>query len=169
MKIKDLPEFRNKKDLLSRPEDTPLPEAVKAMVDRQYGSVVVTDAKGKLTGIVTERDLMTRVIYPDRNPHTLKLKDIMTENVKTALLDDEVLVCLRQMSNNRFRHLPVVDDGGNVVGMMSQGDFVAYTWPELMTRVKENAVATVTSNYQIFLIIGGILVYTLAMVALLRM
>ncbi len=56
----------------------------------------------------------------------------MTTDLKVARADDDLLDWLRLMSNERFRHLPVVDDQGVIIGMMSQGDFVSYTWPELM-------------------------------------
>ena len=70
----------------------------------------------------------------------------MTSKVQTANENDRVSDCLRRMSNGRFRHLPVVDDNQNLVGMMSQGDFVAYTWPELWKRVKEQANITINNR-----------------------
>ena len=71
------------------------------------------------------------------NPKTTKLKDIMTSPVKVADKDDEMVIWLRQMSNERFRHVPVVDKSGKLINIMSQGDFVSYSWPNLMYQVKE--------------------------------
>ena len=78
----------------------------------------------------------------------------MTKDLKLAKVDDNLLDWLRQMSNDRFRHLPVVDDAGKLIGLMSQGDFVSYTWPELINRVKEQARATFDLNPSILTLIG---------------
>jgi len=142
MRIQDMPEFRNRDSVLTRTKDTTVADAVKAMSDRNYGSCVVTDGQGKLVGIVIERDIMRRVVNQNLDAATTELSEVMTANTKTAKADDDVMDCMRQMSNGRFRHMPVVDGDGKLVGMTSQGDFVAYTWPELFSRVKQNAAAS---------------------------
>jgi CBS-domain-containing membrane protein len=58
------------------------------------------------------------------------------------------------MSNDRFRHLPVVDEDGILVGIMSQGDFVSYTWPQLLGRLGEQTRATFNINPSFFTTIG---------------
>ena len=63
------------------------------------------------------------------------------------------------MSNDRFRHVPVVDHDGHIVTMMSQGDFVSYTWPELLSRLREQAKATMELSPSIFFAIAGILLF----------
>jgi CBS domain-containing protein len=165
MKIQDLPEFRNKDSLLAMAPDTPLITAVKAMAEKNYGSVLVTDADDRLHGIFTERDLQNRVIAMDLNPAHLSLEDVMTSDLYTARVDDEVAECLRQMSNERFRHMPVVDENDRVIGMMSQGDFVAVTWPQLISRLGDAMQATMASKYQLFWITGAILIYTILLIS----
>jgi CBS domain-containing protein len=163
IKVKDMAEFTQKDDVLTMVESAKLSTAVDEMVKAGFGSVVVTKAgkSKKIAGIVTERDLMNKVLYNNMDYKKLTLKDIMTTKVQTANENDRVSDCLRRMSNGRFRHMPIIDDQQNLVGMMSQGDFVAYTWPELWKRVKDQANITVNNQYQIFLILGGILVYTI--------
>jgi CBS domain-containing protein len=162
IELKDMPEYRNRDDVLKMPETAKLTDAVDAMVKANYGSIIVTKGKtNKIAGIVTERDLMTKVLYNKMDYPKLKLKDIMTVRVQTANESDSVTDCLRRMSNGRFRHMPIVDQDNNLVGMMSQGDFVAYTWPEVWQRVKEHASIVVNNKYQPLLILGGVLVYTL--------
>ena len=102
---------------------------------------------------------MTRLLAKKLDPSKTTLSDIMTTQVRAAKEDDNLLDWLRIMSNDRFRHLPVVDEEGKVVSMMSQGDFVSYTWPELFSRVKETTKASLASGYQIVLIIVAVLAY----------
>ena len=162
IKIKDMPEFRDRTEVLTMPESSKLSSAVDAMVKAGYGSVIVTKGprSDKIAGIVTERDLMNKVLYKNMDYKKLKLKDVMTTRVQTANENDSVTDCLRRMSNGRFRHMPVVDDNGKLLGMMSQGDFVAFTWPEIWRRVKEHASIVVSNKYQPFMILGGVIVYT---------
>jgi CBS-domain-containing membrane protein len=107
---------------------------------------VIVNLDRKPIGIVTERDFMRRLINNSLDPVATPLSAIMTTDLKLARAEDNLLDWLRQMSNERFRHLPVVDDDGRLVSIMSQGDFVSYTWPELMGRVREQAQATFAIN-----------------------
>ena len=125
MKISERPEFKSKKPPLTFKENDSVFNAVKSMAKDNFGSVVIVDDKGNVRGIVTERDLMRKVIPNSMNPKTTKLKDIMTRPVKVASKDDDLIVWLRQMSNERFRHVPVVDKTGKLINVMSQGDFVS--------------------------------------------
>ena len=137
MKICDRPEFKSKKPPLTFKENDLVMTAVKAMSKDNFGSVVILNSKGKIAGIVTERDLMRKLLNNAMNPKTTKLNKIMTSPVKVADKDDNLVTWLRQMSNERFRHVPVVDKSGNLINVMSQGDFVSYTWPNLVYQVKE--------------------------------
>ena len=142
MKIKDRTDFTSKSTVMTfKPEDTVL-TAAQAMSEKNYGAAVVVSPDYKPIGIVTERDFMRRLINKGLDPITTPLSAIMTTDLKLANGDDDLLDWLRLMSNERFRHLPVIDDQGKLISIMSQGDFVSYTWPELMVRVKEQAQAT---------------------------
>ena len=85
----------------------------------------------------------------------------MTSPVKVATKDDSLIAWLRQMSNERFRHVPVVDSNGKLINIMSQGDFVSYTWPNLMYQVKEIAKENYFKANQVVLIILSLLIYTI--------
>ena len=104
---------------------------------------------------------MRKLLNNSMNPKTTKLKDIMTSPVKVADKDDQLTSWLRQMSNERFRHVPVVDKTGKLINVMSQGDFVSYTWPNLVYQVKEMAKENYFKANQVVLIIVCLLVYTL--------
>ena len=115
----------------------------------------------KVKGIVTERDILKKLIPNALNPKTTKLKQIMTSPVKVATKDDSLIAWLRQMSNERFRHVPVVDSNGKLINIMSQGDFVSYTWPNLLYQVKEIAKENYFKANQVVLIILSLLIYTI--------
>ncbi len=161
MKICDRPEFKSKKPPLTFGENDKVLNAVKLMSKENFGSVVIVDKQNKVKGIVTERDFMKRLLNGSKNPKTTKLKDIMTTPVKVADKDDNLVNWLRQMSNERFRHVPVVDKSGKLINIMSQGDFVSYTWPNLLYQVKEMTRQDYFKVNQVVMVIFGILVYTL--------
>ena len=161
MKISERPEFKSKKPPVTFGENNKVIDAVKAMTKDNFGSVVIVDKQNKVKGIVTERDFMKKLLFNSMKPKTTKLKDIMTSPVKVADKDDEMVVWLRQMSNERFRHVPVVDKSGKLINIMSQGDFVSYSWPNLMYQVKEFTKENYFKANQIVLIILSLLGYTL--------
>lgn len=158
MQIKDRPEFSRKAAVMTFSPDQDVFTAIQAMSEKNYGAAVVISPDQKPLGIVTERDFMRRLLNVGLDPKTTPLSAIMTSDLKLARGDDDLLDWLRQMSNDRFRHLPVVDDNGTLIGIMSQGDFVSYTWPELLSRVKEQARATFDINPSIFI---GVAVFVL--------
>jgi CBS domain-containing protein len=104
------------------PEATVL-DAARAMNEHKIGCLIVVDGE-RLVGIITERDIMTRVVAAERMPACTHISEIMTRNVLTcepgANLDD-----LRTlMRERRVRHIPVVDCG-RLIGMVSIGDLNA--------------------------------------------
>ncbi|MCB8836619.1 cyclic nucleotide-binding/CBS domain-containing protein [Aurantimonas sp. VKM B-3413] len=167
MKIKDRPEFRDKpKPLSFGPDDTAM-AAVTAMNERNVGSVMICDGNEKLIGVVTERDILNRLVARRRDPETTKLSEIMTANPRVARADDDLIDWMRIMSNERFRRLPIVDEGGRVVSIMTQGDFVSYTWPNLLHQAREVTRSSLNRNYQIVLVAGSVALYTIILVAVL--
>ena len=166
MKIKDRPEFRSKAAVLTFGPKALVSEAVAIMSERNYGAAVIVSPDRKPLGIVTERDFMRRLLNKRMDPDQTTLDQIMTTDLKMAKADDNLLDWLRLMSNERFRHLPVVDDQGVIISMMSQGDFVSYTWPELMGRLKEQARATFDVSPSIVLMIAGVAVFAASVVTI---
>ncbi len=154
MRIGDRPEFARKAPVMTFGPDEMVSVAVHAMSEKNFGAAVITGPDQKPIGIVTERDFMRRLLDKGLDQKKTPLRAIMSTDLKLAKVDDNLLDWLRQMSNDRFRHLPVVDDTGKLIGLMSQGDFVSYTWPELFTRVKEQARATFDLNPSILTFLG---------------
>jgi predicted transcriptional regulator len=134
------------------------------MSAKSYGCVIITDSDQRVEGVVTERDIMNKLVAQNMDPTTTTLGELMTRNPRMANEDDEILDWLRIMSNERFRRLPVVDAEGRLTAIFTQGDFVSYTWPELLNQMGNLAKATVIGKFHYFLIGGGILIYALAMI-----
>ena len=163
MRLIDMPEFRDKKHVLTFEASKPLYAAISQMAEKNYGACLVTE-NDKLVGIFTERDLLRRVAPHSLDMQKATLSDVMSTDLKTAKKDDLVADCLRRMSHGRFRHLPVVDDEGKAIGMLSQGDFVAFTMSDIVGRMSTAAKASVTSGYSTpWSMIAAIIVYTLGL------
>jgi CBS domain-containing protein len=102
------------------PEDSAL-DAAKKMNQYRIGSLVVTGEGGRTAGIVTERDILTKVVAADRPPATTPVSAIMTEQVLTCTPRTPLDELRHTMRERRIRHVPVVDNG-QLVGMASLGD-----------------------------------------------
>ena len=134
------------------------------MKSKNYGCIVITNGAGQVEGIVTERDIMFKLVAENRDPRTVVLSDIMTSDIRMAKETDNVLDWLRIMSNERFRRLPVVDSEGRLQALLTQGDFVSYTWPDLMHQAGGMAKAAILGQLNYIIITG--LAVIVAIVAL---
>lgn len=108
--------------LLDIDPDATVLEAVQRMADHHVGSLLVM-RNGRLVGIVTERDYARKVILRNRTSATTQVLDIMTASVITVDPHVSARQCMRMMTDQRIRHLPVVEHG-EVIGMVSIGDLV---------------------------------------------
>ncbi|RED12840.1 CBS domain-containing protein [Pontivivens insulae] len=163
MRLADRPEFATKPAPLTTTADVSIRAAVDMMAERDYGSVFIVDDENKVIGVLTERDIIKRVVSKGVDTDTTPISTVMTANPRVATEDDDLLDWLRIMSNERFRRLPVVDADGRIKAVFTQGDFVSYTWPDLVYQAQQYARAQIASNFPILLIGGGIAVYTILM------
>lgn len=97
--------------------------AAERMNERGIGGLVVTDG-GRLVGIVTERDILRRVVAARRSPESTRVEDVMTTPVATCRPDTTFPECRAFMTGKRIRHLPVVDETG-LCGIVTIGDLLA--------------------------------------------
>ena len=97
-------------------------EAIQLMAQKNIGALVVL-ADGQLKGIFTERDYTRKVALHGKTSKETRVRDVLTAHVYTVAPDDTVQECMRLMTENRVRHLPVLN-GENVVGIVSIGDLV---------------------------------------------
>jgi CBS domain-containing protein len=97
-------------------------EAINKMLDKKIGSLLVMNNED-LVGIVTDRDIFWKVNREGDRMLSVKVADIMTTKLVVGLPDDDIETAMAYMTNNRFRHLPIMD-GSKVVGIISIGDIV---------------------------------------------
>jgi CBS domain-containing protein len=109
--------------LCVKPSDT-IGAAIGVMRQQQVGCLLVCSDK-KVIGVFTERDLMTRVLAVNR-PLTTLVADVMTPEPVTVTKEDSIRRALVRMERGGYRHLPVVDDAGKAIGILSVRKIVHY-------------------------------------------
>jgi CBS domain-containing protein len=97
-------------------------EAIQLMAEKNIGAVLVTD-QDKLIGVVAERDYTRKVVLKGKSSRELKVREILSGNLVTVTPGHSVEECLKLMTENRVRHLPVLD-GAKIAGVVSIGDLV---------------------------------------------
>jgi len=100
-------------------------DAIKRMVDGNVGALLVTE-DGRLTGIVTERDYMRRVALEGRTEKETLVREIMSSPLVYVTPDTTVEECMGVMTERRIRHLPVLGEHRETVGIISIGDVVKF-------------------------------------------
>ena len=107
----------------ARPDETVLAVADR-MRQRNVGTMVVIDKEDRVVGIVTDRDLVVRVLADRRDPAEATVKEVMTENPTTVTEHGARDISLLLMKDGGFRRLPVVDDRRHLLGVLSLDDVV---------------------------------------------
>jgi CBS domain-containing protein len=102
--------------------DASVYDAIYLMAEKGIGALIVLDGE-RLVGVISERDYARQIILKARGSEDTPVKDIMTKNVICAALADSIEDCMALISDNRVRHLPVVEDD-RVIGVISIGDLV---------------------------------------------
>ncbi len=111
----------NQRPLVMR-QDCTLRDACVRMRERNIGSVLVTDSNDRLTGILTGRDVVSRVAADGHDAIDLSIEHAMTRHPTTMAPGRTAIDALRLMWDGGFRHVPVVADG-KILGVVSRGDF----------------------------------------------
>ena len=113
-------------------------EAIQAMLDRRMGAAAVVDENGVVAGIFTERDVMRRVALSGRDPHTIPVREVMTTPVVMATRETGIAEALQTMVEHRRRHLPVVEDDGRLIGILSIRHVLERKVDELTRQLQES-------------------------------
>lgn len=116
-------------------------DAVQAMVDNGVGAVAVVD-QGILRGIFSERDVIKKVLYHHLPPDRTPVADVMTREVESIGTDIAPAEALRLMVDRHFRHLPIVDESGKVLGILSLRNLLHHLVEEL-----EDSLNSLTSYF----------------------
>ena len=115
----------------SIPDSTKLRDVIGLMQKQRVAAVVITNG-GKVVGIFTERDLLNRIVGLALN-EDLPIREVMTPDPKTLSLDDRIADAIHLMTNRGYRHIPLVDESGKDVGLISARDiveFIAHYYPQ---------------------------------------
>lgn len=103
-----------------------LSEVAKMMRDCDCGAIPVVE-NNKVIGMITDRDITIRVIADNKNPQDVKVGDVMSKQVYTAKESDDVRDVANQMEKHKVRRVPVIDEQGKCVGIVSQADIALNT------------------------------------------
>jgi CBS domain-containing protein len=94
-------------------------QAIRTMLDRHVGAVAVLDEKQRVAGIFTERDVLRRLSLSEQDPRKISVRAVMTTPVEMATRATTPAEALATMVERHYRHLPIVDDDGGLLGMLS--------------------------------------------------
>jgi diguanylate cyclase (GGDEF)-like protein len=112
-------------ELLTIKEGDSVAQAAKKMTDNQVGCLVVLDAQNKFAGVVTERDMLAKVMTKSLSPESLSVRDIMTTDVISCTMDTPAVKVEQLMAEHKIRHIPIVENGVPI-GMVSSRDIIAH-------------------------------------------
>lgn len=102
-------------------EDEPVTAAARLMKQHNFGSLPVRDEKGKLKGILTDRDIVIRCVAADENPGDVKIGEVMSRNLVTIPSSEDADKAAKFMAKAQVRRIPVTDNG-ILVGIVALGD-----------------------------------------------
>lgn len=111
-------------------------EAVKLMDEKNVGSLVILNSRGRIAGIFVERDALRRVLLAGKSARTEPVQAVMTRKVVCALPEMTIDQCLALMTEKRVRHLPVIDKEQKLVGLISMGDLVKFISSEQIAMIR---------------------------------
>ncbi|MET1101987.1 MAG: CBS domain-containing protein [Pyrodictiaceae archaeon] len=125
-------------DVMTHPVITALPSetivsVARKMAENDIGSIVVIDSKGIVVGIVTEADIVRRVVAPARDPRKTLVEEIMTRNPVVVREDTPLHRAVSIMVSRGIGHLPVVDEAGRPIGIVARSD-IAKLAPGLLEK-----------------------------------
>jgi CBS domain-containing protein len=123
---------RKGRDVVTVPPEQTLRETVQTLSDMKIGAIVVADGSRRVLGILSERDIIRAVAKRDTDVLADPVSEHMTRNVVTAQEDTTIPHAMERMTEGRFRHLPITDDG-RLVGIVSIGDLVKHRLSEMET------------------------------------
>jgi CBS domain-containing protein len=105
------------------PEDT-IGNVARMMLQHHCSAIPVVDSHqtGFLIGIITDGDIVRRVVATDRSPIECQVREVMTPEPTTLRRDATISQCIHAIASRRVRHIPIVDDRGKVTGIVTPGD-----------------------------------------------
>ena len=130
-------------DVYSIPPNTTVAAAVREMHEQNIGALLVLE-DAKVAGIFTERDVLFRVVNDNLDPKVTTVGQVMTKDPLSATPTTTVEEAMRKVTNERVRHLPLVE-GDKLVGMISSGDLTRW-----VVRAQEEEIKELNTNVKSF-------------------
>ena len=124
MKIASLRNLKIFKENFAFGTETPISEIALALKDKKIGAVPIVDEDNKLLGIVSERDIVAKLVVEAKDADLTTAKEIMTSKIITAKLNDDINYTIDVMKNNNIRHMPVLDANNRLTDFFSIRDFL---------------------------------------------
>ena len=124
MKIASLRDLKSFKENFAFGTETPISEIALALKDKKIGAVPIVDENNKLLGIVSERDIVSKLVVEAKDADLTTAKEIMTSKIITAKLNDDINYTIDVMKNNNIRHMPVLDANNRLTDFFSIRDFL---------------------------------------------
>ncbi|RMF04365.1 MAG: CBS domain-containing protein [Chloroflexi bacterium] len=103
--------------------DQQVRDALKVLAEHNYGALVIADTQNHPIGIISERDIV-RLAAKNENCFSVPVGEVMTKNLILGVPQDDLRAVANTMTDRRIRHLPIVDDQGVLMGIVSIGDVV---------------------------------------------
>lgn len=122
--------------IVSVDPEASIEEISKVLTRERIGAVLVRDETGTLVGVLSERDIVAGIASQGSDSLALHARDLMTTEVVTCKLADSVPQVMAMMTEQRIRHLPVVEDN-QLIGLISIGDVVKHRLAEVETEAKQ--------------------------------
>jgi len=122
MRVRDILESKPR-EIVSVHQDLAVREAMELLIANKISCLPVMDDDEKLIGIVSDKDIFKLIFGNLDGFAAVQIKDIMSTNLIVGLVEDEVDYIAGVMTENRIRHIPIVD-GDKLIGLVSQGDVV---------------------------------------------
>ncbi len=122
MQVKDILKTKSR-DVLTATAATAIPEAMKVLISNKISCLPVISDDNKLEGIISDKDIFKKVHLDPDGFRNSTVGDLMTRDVIVGLMDDDIAYIAGVMTNNRIRHVPIVEDS-KLKGLVSVGDIV---------------------------------------------
>ena len=131
-------------NVISVGEDEPVLAAARLLKRNNIGSVPVHDGRGKLRGMLTDRDIVLRCVASEADPKTVRVGEIMSRSLVTVNPFDKADAAAERMATNQIRRIPVTDNG-ILVGIVSLGDLARNDDFEMEAA---EALSEISSNFR---------------------
>ena len=115
------------KNVVTIGTDELVSDMVKKMILKDVECIPVTSL-GKLRGLITFRDIIKKVVYRQKDPKKVRVKDIMTKSLITSGPDSTVIEVVKLMKNRKLRRIPIIDKHNKLIGLVTNFDLAIFGW-----------------------------------------